>query len=378
VPRTTLLEMAPEEQAHILAEVRRARYGYVLALQILLLCAAQRRPSEIAAVLFCSRTTVSRVVKAYRAGQWAGLAEGDESGQAGPSPWHRTVLPPARTRSVLALVHSGPRRCGGGRTRWSCATIALELQARRGVRVSGEPGRRWLHERGWVGKRAQLRAKDDDPQRVAKLARLRSAFEQLRAGVALFFADELDIRLLAKGGYQWRPKGEQVEVRTPGTNEKRHWAGALNLTTGPITHWVWYRKPTGLFLDLLQTLDRPYPARTYWHLQGGVDKAKIHQAAAVAKWLAAPPRFELLYLPPSCPQANPIARAFGDVPDKCTRNHTRKQIWHLVHDVKRQLPVNGPWRYALSEIYSTPEVTAAVQALRAAAPSPEALSQLAA
>jgi hypothetical protein len=50
----------------------------------------------------------------------------------------------------------------------------------------------------------------------------------------------------------------------------------------------------------------------------------------------------------------------------------------LVQDVKRHLQGNGPWRYALSEIYYTPEVTAAVQALRAAAPSPEALSQLAA
>jgi hypothetical protein len=93
---------------------------------------------------------------------------------------------------------------------------------------------------------------------------------------------------------------------------------------------------------------------------------------------AAPPRCELLYLPTSCPQAHPLERAFGDVHDQCTRNHTRKQSWHLGQDVKRPLQVKGPWRYALSEIYSTPEVTAAVHALRAAAPSPEALSQLAA
>jgi hypothetical protein len=58
VPRTTIIEMTPEEQAHILAAVRRARQGYVLARQILLLCAAQRTPTEIGAVLFCSRTTV--------------------------------------------------------------------------------------------------------------------------------------------------------------------------------------------------------------------------------------------------------------------------------------------------------------------------------
>jgi transposase len=377
VPRTTISEMAPEEQAHILAAVRRARHGYVLALQILLLCAVPRTPTEIAAVLFCSRTTVYRVVKAYRAGQVAGGAEAEESGQAGP-PRRLTVLAPALTRAVLAIVTSVPRLCGWCRTRWSCATIALELQARRGVVVSGETVRRGLHELDWVWKRAKLRAKDDDPQRVAKLARIRYAFEQVRAGVALFFADELDISLLSKVGSQWMPKGEQVEVLTPGTNEKRHLAGALNITTGTITHCVWYRKPTGLFLDLLQTLDRTYPARTCFHLQVVVDNAKIHQAAAVTKWLAAHPRFELLYLPTYCPQANPIERAFGDVHDKCTRNQTRKRIWHLVQDVKRHLQINGPWRYALSEIYYTPEVTAAVQALRAAETSPEAISQLAA
>jgi hypothetical protein len=244
--------------------------------------------------------------------------------------------------------------------------------------VSGETGRRWLHELGGGWKRAKLRAKDDDPQRVAKLARIRYAFAQLRAGVALCFADELDLSLLAKVGSQWMPKGAQVEVLTPGPNEKRHWAGALNITTGTLAHCVWDRKPTGLFLDLLQTLDRTYPARTSLRLQVVVDNAKIHHAAAVAKWLAAHPRFELLYLPTYCPQANPIARAFGDVHDKCTRTHTRKRIWHLVQEVKQPLQVNGPWRYTLSAIYYTPEVTAAVQALRAAATSPKAISPLAA
>jgi transposase len=372
VPRSTIIEITPEEQAYILAALRRKRYGEELAWHILLLCAAQRSPTEIRAVLFCSRSTVYRVVQAYRAGQVAGLAPGERTealGAAESPPRH--LLAPTLVRSLLAIVRSVPRLSGWCRTRWSCATIALELQARRGFGGSGETVRRWLHELGWVWKRAKLRAKDDDPQRVEKLARIRYAFEQLRAGVALFFADELDISLLAKVGSQWMPKGEQVEVLTPGMNEKRYLAGALNLTTGTITHCVWYRKPTGLFLDLLQTLDH-----TYSHLQVVVDNAKIHQARAVAKWLAAHPRFELLYLPTYCPQANPIERAFGDVHDKCTRNHTRKRIWHLVHDVKQHLQINGPWRYALSDIYYTPEVTAALQALRTLDSAPEVNSPL--
>jgi transposase len=375
--RTTIVDLPPAEQAHILTELRRARYGYLLALHILLLCAAQRSPTEIAAVLFCSRSTVYRVVKAYRAGQGAGRGEGEETGQERP-PRRLTVLSPALRRSVLAILHSVPRLCGWCRTRWSCATIALELQARRGWVVSAETIRRWLHALDWEWKRAKLRAKDDDPQRVEKLARIRLAFEQLRAGVALFFADELDLSLLPKVGYQWRPKGTQVEVLTPGTNEKRSLAGALDSTTGTIAPGVWYSKVTGLFLDLLQTLDRPYPARAFSHLTVVADNAKIHHAEEVQKWLATHPRFKLLYLPTYCPNANPIERAFGEVHDKCTRNHTRKRLWHLVQDVQQHLQVNGPWPYVLSDLYYTPEVTAAVEALRATETSQEETLRLAA
>jgi transposase len=360
----------------MLAEVRRARHGYVLAIHILLLCAAQRSPTEIAAVLFCSRSSVYRVVQAYRAGHWESWAEGEGAEEKGLRP--RPVLSPALKRSVLGILKSAPRLCGWCRTRWSCATVALELFVRRRITVSSETVRRWLHELGWGWKRAKLRAKDDDPERVEKLARIRVAFEQLRAGAALFFADELDINLLPKVGYQWMPKGEQVEVLTPGTNEKRYLAGALDMTTGTITQCVWYRKQTGLFLELLDTLDRTHPAPLFTQLTVVVDNAKLHKAKKVQQWLAAHPRFALLYLPTYCPDANPIERAFGDVHDKCTRNHTRQRMWHLVRDVKQHLRVNGPWTYALSELYYTPEVTAAVATLRAAQSAPTVITQLAA
>src|SRR3954469_13677040 len=171
------------EQARMVAELRRARYGYLLALHLLLLCAAGRTPSEIAAVLFCSRSSVYRVVKAYRAGTLR--FDSPAAAEAG----RVRVLTPTLQRSLLALLGMVPRACGWCRTRWSCATLALELQARRGVEVSTETVRRWLHELGWVWKRAKLAAKDDDPQRVEKLARIRYTREHFPARAALFFAD---------------------------------------------------------------------------------------------------------------------------------------------------------------------------------------------
>jgi hypothetical protein len=38
---------------------------------------------------------------------------------------------------------------------------------------------RWVHEVGWVWKRAKLVAKDDDPHRVERLAHIHFVYAQL-------------------------------------------------------------------------------------------------------------------------------------------------------------------------------------------------------
>ena len=356
------------------AELRRARYGYLLALPLPVLCAAGRTPSEIAAVLFCSRSSVYRVVKAYRTGRLTC----DDPTAAAAARVRLRVLTPSLKRSLVALLKRVPRVCGWCRTRWSCAPLAVEVQTRRALVVSAETGRRWLPELGWVWKRAKLVAKDDAPRRVEKLARMRSTFEQWGVGRALLFVDELDLSLRPKVGYQWMSNGAQVEVVPPGTHEKRYLAGALDLSTGAIAHCLWYRNTTGVVLDWLNTRDRTSPAAAFTRLYVVADNATIPTATEVAQGLAAHPRFELLFLPTYGPQASPIERTLGDVHDQCTRNHTRKRRWPLVRDIAQHLQVNGPWVYTLSDIYDTPEVTAAVQLLYSAQLAQEESSQLAA
>jgi hypothetical protein len=87
----------------------------------------------------------------------------------------------------------------------SCATLAAQLTLQRGLAVSASTLRRWLHAIGWVWKRAQLVARDDDPQRSAKLARIRHVLQTLGTRAVVLVADELDIHLLPKVGYQWMP-----------------------------------------------------------------------------------------------------------------------------------------------------------------------------
>ena len=72
MPHSTFVEIPTEEHAEMLAALRRARYGYLLALHILLLCAAWTHPDRhCLAVLFCSRSSVYRTVRAYREGSLA-------------------------------------------------------------------------------------------------------------------------------------------------------------------------------------------------------------------------------------------------------------------------------------------------------------------
>lgn len=354
MPGSTIIHLSCSEQEHLLFEIRRARYGYWLALHIILLCAAGYSPTQIARVLFCSRSSVYRAVRAYRAGSLEGLTDVVQPRRIGS-------LTPSLWRSLLALLNKMPTAYGWCRTRWSCATLAAQLEVQRGVRVSAATIRRWLHKSGWVWKRAKLVARDDDPERVKKLARIRFCVENLARRAALVFADELDIHLLPKVGYQWMAKGEVVEIVTPGQNQRRYLAGALDHLTGHVIACLGERKTAMLFLELLKALDGAYPSSRYQQLYVVVDNYRIHKAKAVAQWLAMHPRIELLYLPTYCPKANPIERVFWEVHDKCTRNHRRKKICQLVGDVEQHLKVNGPWPYRLSEIYYTAEVTAAVR-----------------
>ena len=217
MPGTTLLDLSAQEQAHMLATLRRARYGSLLALHVLLLCAAGHTPTDIAVFLLCSRSSVYRIVRLYRAGH-LGFAV-DPEGQLA-APVRTSTLLPWVQQGLATLLTTLPQVYGWCRTRWSGATLAMALQAHYGVVVSTWTVRRWLHDLGWVWKRAKVVAKDDDPQRVERLAQIRWHAAQLPADEVLVFADELDIHLLPKVGAAWRNPKVLDFVRKAQTDPK--------------------------------------------------------------------------------------------------------------------------------------------------------------
>src|SRR5438105_9367950 len=136
MPSTTLLEIPPTEQAQMRAILRRTRYGYLLAFHILLLCAAGRNPTEIAAFLFCSRSSVYRIVRAYRTGR-LGIRVSQE-GQLSITV-QMSVLMPWLTRSLGAILKGAPRAYGWCRTRWSCASSPRHSRPNMALRCQRKP-----------------------------------------------------------------------------------------------------------------------------------------------------------------------------------------------------------------------------------------------
>jgi hypothetical protein len=128
---STITDLTCSEQKQLLFQLGRARYGYWLALHIILLCAAGYNPTRIAAVLFCSRSSVYRAVRANRAESLLAFNNGERSLGAGP-------LTPSLRRLLLALLKRAPSAYDWCRTRWSCATLAAQMQVQRGVSGSAD------------------------------------------------------------------------------------------------------------------------------------------------------------------------------------------------------------------------------------------------
>jgi transposase len=358
VPSSIVVTLTARQQALVLAQLRTVRYGHLLTLHVLLLLHHGYSPTQIAACLFCSRSSVYRSLAAWRSGtvRWTVPAPL-------PRSWWGRVLADDLRRKLTFLLRCVPRAFGWMRTRWSCACLALTLSRQLGYEISAETVRRWLHQAGYVWKRPSLVARDEDPARATLLARIRLHWEDLSPREALVFAEERDLHLLPKVGAQWTLRGQRLEIVTPGQDRRCYLAAALDFRTGRLLHRTGPKKNRFLFLDLLRALDRIYSGAEFRHLYVVADNYSIHTAGDVCRWLACHPHLVLLWLPRYCPKANPIERVFGDLHDQITRNHGHRTLPPLLADVQRYLRRQA--RHGqLPSIYRESAVKSALRYLR--------------
>jgi len=168
--------------------------------------------------------------------------------------------------------------------------------------------------------------------------RCRSAATLPRRHVAVY-EDEVDIHLNPKIGLDWMVRGQQKEVVTPGANEKRYLAGALDVRTGLLTWVEGERKASALFIALLGQLRAAYPKATMIHVI--LDNYRIHDSKITQAALQGfGGRIRLHFLPPYCPKENRIERVWEDLHANVTRNHTCRTMKELIREVREYLVVS--------------------------------------
>lgn len=290
-----------------------------------------RGPREIETILGVHNTTVYRVGERFRKHGEASLWDGrEDNGKEKLSERYLGIL--------NEVVRSGPRDHGWRRPTWTRELLVETMLRKTGVRIHVGTMSRALAliqaRRGKPRPRVQcLWHPAAKTRRLNKIARLLAS---LRRDEVAVYEDEVDIHLNPKIGLDWMGLGQQKDVMTPGQNEKRYLAGALDVRTGQVLWVEGEKKDAWLFMDLLKKLTLVYARARVIHVI--LDNYKIHSSHVIGIALAHfARRVRLHFLPPYCPDYNRIERVWQDVHANVTRNHQCPGMIELMREVRYYL-----------------------------------------
>jgi transposase len=282
--------------------------------------------------LQCSFTTINRVARRFVEEGMTGLVDRrEDNGVLKMNEDHEEFLLEAAAKS--------PRNYGYDRPTWTLELFVRVLRKEMGVQVSTTTMSRTLA-------RLKVRCKQPKPivlcpwkkaARTRKLKAIRRLLSTVPEDEVILYVDEVDIHLNPKIGPDWMPNGMQKSVTTPGKNEKRYLAGALNARTGRLTFVEGNRKTSDLFIDQLWTLVLDdYPNAKRIHLI--LDNYRIHKSQRTQIALdALEDKLVLHFLPPYCPDHNKIERVWKDLHANVTRNHQCRTMKELMREVRKYL-----------------------------------------
>jgi len=303
------------------AELRR-RY------QIVLHSAEGCSRRQIARMLHCSPTTVTRVQRRFTEAGEAGLI--DRRGDNGQAKINADYI-----IALINAVEVTPQQYGHRRPTWTLELLIQVLAEGTGIIVCKSTMSRLLRRLGirrgmpkpTVGCPWSPRA------RKRRIRLLRRLIETLPPDQVALYEDEVDIHLNPKIGPDYMLPGQQKVVITPGQNVKRYLAGAMNARTNRVIWVAGDRKRSALFIALLDKLVRVYADKKVVHVI--LDNYIIHSSKITQRAVAAyEGRIVLHFLPPYCPDHNKIERCvWRELHANVTRNHNCQTIDELMREV---------------------------------------------
>ena len=297
--------------------------------KILLALVQGKSPAQLAFGGLCSASQAYRVAHRFLAEGLRSIADRREENGS-----HKVD---ARYESqLLGVVAGSPQDHGYLRPTWTQELLALVLAERTGITVSVATMSRLLkRHRVRLGRpKPTVECPWERARRLRRLRRIRRTVRDAGRDEVVVYVDEVDIHLNPEIGPDWMLAGQQKAVPTPGKNEKRYLAGALDARTGKLTWVEGPRKTSLLFLQLLHRLvTRTYRRARTIHLildnYGIHDSLQVRLARATIKG-----RVKFHFLPPYCPDHNRIERVWEDLHANVTRNHRCKGMEELMAQVR--------------------------------------------
>ncbi len=316
--------------------------------KIILALVQGKTPTMIAHGGLCAKSQVYRVAQRFIGRGLVGLADRREDNG-------ENKVTEEYGMELVRLIEGSPQDHGYRRPTWTQELLVLVLAERTGIRVSVTTMSRLLRRVGVRLNRPKPTVDCPWPKsrRTRRLRAIKRLIDNLPSGEVALYLDEVDIHLNPKIGPDWTLTGKQKYVRTPGCNEKRYLAGALDTKTGKLTWVEGDRKNSLLFLDLLYKLvTKTYPKASRIHLI--LDNYGIHDSLQVKLALKSvrAEKLQLHFLPPYCPDHNRIERIWKDLHDNVTRNHRCTAMEELMAEVRSYLAARsqcGRHTYARSK-----------------------------
>jgi transposase len=291
-----------------------------------------RSAGQTATAVQMARSTVYRIARRFREAGEAGLIDRrEENGQR--------KLDEQYLQTLYNVVASSPEQYGWPRPTWTREMLVRTLRTLTGVRIHLATMSRALVAIG--ARRGRPKPTVACPwsksAKNRRLREIRQLIETLPADEVAVYEDEVDIHLNPKIGLDWMVPGQQKAILTPGKNQKRYLAGALDARTRELIWVEGPRKTSLLFLQLLWKLTQHYRSAKVIHVV--LDNYSIHSTRQVEVSLTTKEgrRLRLHFLPPYCPDHNRIERVWEDLHANVTRNHTCREMPHLMRRVRGYL-----------------------------------------
>lgn len=294
--------------------------------------------TTISRELHCSHSTPHRVACRFQRLGEAGLIDGRcDNGERKANAECYDAL--------LERLEGTPQDFEWARPTWTQELLAKEIYIETGIELSTSTVSRMLAQLG--ARKGRPRATVACPwpaeRRKRRLREIKKVLDELPEDEVAVYEDEVDIHLNPKIGPDWMLPATQKDVPTPGKNEKRYIAGALDADTGDVHYVEADHKRSSLFVLLvLRLAHHVYPEAERIHIvldNYGIHKSRITERAIEALG----GRVVLHFLPPYCPNENRIEPLWNQLHDNVTRNHRCANMDDLMIEVIDFLEAASPF-----------------------------------